>query len=350
MLKPSLIPNQLPASDLLSAAVSFSFNPLSFHNRLRHDVRGVCLHLARRFLKWSHTIMQLNSDLQIRLFQSLGLVLILWLLRLITIYLVNRRIEDVRIRYQWRKTSTYVAVTLGVFLIGRIWLVGMQSLATYLGLVSAGLAVALKEPLVNLAGWAFILWRRPFEVGDRIQIGEHAGDVIDLRIFQFSLLEIGNWVAADQSTGRVVHIPNGKVFSDVLANYSKGFEFIWNEIPVLVTFESDWERAKALLQEIGNRHAAHLSQAAEERVRRAATRFMIVPSALTPLVYTQVEASGVLLTVRYLCEPRERRASAQAMWEDILRVFAEHADIDFAYPTQRFYGHRLEGQQAVENN
>jgi small-conductance mechanosensitive channel len=230
-----------------------------------------------------------------------------------------------------------------------MWLEGIQSIATFLGLLSAGLAVALRDPVVNLVGWGFILWRRPFEVGDRIQIGEHAGDVVDLRIFQFTLLEIGNWVAADQSTGRVIHVPNGRVFSDALANYSKGFEYIWNEVPVLVTFESDWEKAKAYLLEIANRHAAHLSQAAEERVRQAARRFMIMYSALTPTVYTRVEASGVLLTVRYLCDPRQRRSSEQAIWEDILRAFAEHPDIKFAYPTRRVYNRWIEGLQRSDD-
>ena len=80
-----------------------------------------------------------------------------------------------------------------------------------------------------------------------------------MRLFQFSLLEIGNWVAADQSTGRVIHVPNGKVFGEALINYSKGFQYIWNEIPVRITFESDWQKAKGLLQEIADRHAASLS-------------------------------------------------------------------------------------------
>ncbi|NIP82375.1 MAG: mechanosensitive ion channel, partial [Gemmatimonadetes bacterium] len=87
-------------------------------------------------------------------------------------------------------------------------------------------------------------------VGDRIQIGAHAGDVIDQRIFQFIVLEIGNWVDADQSTGRIIHIPNGLVFREPLANYTRGMQYIWNEIRVLVTFESNWKRAKQILDEI----------------------------------------------------------------------------------------------------
>lgn len=89
-------------------------------------------------------------------------------------------------------------------MIGRVWFEGIHSIATFLGLLSAGVAIALKDLLANLAGWGFIMWRRPFEVGDRVQIGNDTGDAIDLRIFQFTLMEIGNWVEADQITGRTI--------------------------------------------------------------------------------------------------------------------------------------------------
>lgn len=69
---------------------------------------------------------------------------------------------------------------------------------------------------------------------------------------------------------------------------------------------------------------------------------MILYSRLTPFVYNSVQNSGVLLTIRYLCEPQRRRDSGQAIWEDILKEFAGHVDIDFAYPTQRFYNNQLE--------
>jgi hypothetical protein len=211
-------------------------------------------------------------------------------------------------------------------------------------LLSAGLAIALQDPIVNLAGWLFIIWRRPFVVGDRIQIGDHRGDVIDIRIFQFSLLEIGNWVDADQSTGRVIHIPNGKIFREAQANYSQGFQFIWNELPVLVTFESNWKKAKEILQSVAERHAQHFSASAEEQIRQAARKFLIFYTHLTPAVYTSVADSGVLLTIRYLCELQTRRGTAQAIWEEILERFAGADDIDFAYPTSRFYDNPAEGK------
>jgi small-conductance mechanosensitive channel len=296
---------------------------------------------------WLQRTVGLAPATQERLFDSLAAVAVLWLTRRLVLSIVWRRVEDVRVRYRWQKSTTYVTVLIGLLVIGRIWFEGIGHLATFLGLVSAGIAIALKDILVNFAGWVFILVRRPFELGDRIQIGEHAGDVIDIRPFQFSLLEIGNWVDADQSTGRVVHVPNGRVLTEVTANFSKGFRHIWNELPVLVTFESDWRKAKEILLRIATEHAAHLTETAQQHIREVSKRFLIFYHTLTPTVYTSVADSGVLLTIRYLCNPRERRGTAQAIWEAVLEEFAQHRDIDFAYPTQRFYDNRVEGKLAA---
>jgi len=289
-------------------------------------------------------ILQSATSIESRVLATIGVILLFAVLRYVALRVVYRRIDDSRALYQWRKTLTYAAFLLGFLVVGRIWIRGFDSVSTFLGLLTAGLAIALRDPIVNLAGWLFIIWRQPFNVGDRIQIGENRGDVIDVRIFQFTLMEIGNWVAADQSTGRVIHIPNGKIFQQSQANYSKGFQHIWNEIPVLVTFESDWKKAKQILTEIATKDAEILSKAAEEKVRLAARKFMIFYTHLAPVVYVQIADSGVLLTVRYLCEPRKRRSTEEQISEDILSRFSECDDIDFAYPTYRFYDNPTEGK------
>lgn len=298
--------------------------------------------------KWIEITTGFNSETQTELMYSVVIILTLWLLRNLILRLVWQRSEDARIRYSWQKSTNYVAVALGFLMVGSMWFKGFQSTATFLGLISAGIAIALKDVVANLAGWIFIVWRKPFTVGDRIQIASHAGDVIDVRPFQFTLLEIGNWVESDQSTGRIIHIPNGMVITEVLANYSKGFQFIWNEIPVLITFESDWQKAKKILIDIAQHHAASLSKTAEERIKEASKKFMIFYQTLTPTVYTSVKDCGVELTVRYLCEPRQRRGTEQAIWEDVLKAFAQSEEIDFAYPTQRFYHNLMEGKPGTK--
>lgn len=299
-------------------------------------------------IKISETLPGLTPEIQLNILVSVGIILILWLLRSLILRIVWKQTEEARSRYIWRKTLTYLAVILGIILVVPVWFKDFKS-ATFLGLASAGLAIALKDLITNIAGWIFIITRTPFSIGDRIQINGHAGDVIDIRVFQFTIMEIGNWVDADQSTGRIIHIPNGKVFNDSLANYSKGFQYIWNEIPVLITFESNWEKAKEILQRIALSKAEHLTKSAEKKVKEASRKFMIFYTTLTPYVYTNVKESGVELTIRYLCEPRSRRGSSHAMWEDILNEFEKCSDIDFAYPTQRFYDNRYEGKDAVKN-
>ena len=205
--------------------------------------------------RWIQSVTGLEVAVVNHILASLIIVGVLWGLQTLLIWLVNLRSKSPRTRYRWGKTVHYTAIALGLVLIVRVWLEGLPSLANFLGLVSAGLAIALSDLVIGLAGWVFILTRRPFEVGDRIQLGEFRGDVIDLRPFAFSLVEIGNWVDADQSTGRIIHVPNGKVFKEPLANYTQGFAYIWHEIPVLVTFESNWEEAKRIVNEAVHRHA-----------------------------------------------------------------------------------------------
>lgn len=297
-----------------------------------------------RLLEQLSELMALDAETTGKIVVSLVLVLGIGVLKFLALRVVYKKTEDVRIRYNWRKSITYIAVSVGILVLGRIWFSGFQSLATYLGLLSAGVAIALRDPIVNLAAWAFIMWRRPFTVGDRIEIGSYKGDVTDLRIFQFTLMEIGNWVDADQSTGRIIKIPNGKVFTEMLANYSKGFKYIWNEIPVLITFESNWKKCKEILLEISKKHAEHLTERAAKRLKEASAQMMVFYTTLTPTVYTSVKDCGVMLTIRYLCKPRERRGTEEGIWEDILTIFAECDDIDFAYPTVRRYSNQQEGK------
>ena len=271
----------------------------------------------------------------------------LWLLQKIVLAVVYRRLTDPYTRYRWRKATTYVFIVVGVLVVGREWLEGFKSLATFLGLVSAGIAIALKDPLTNLAGWAFIVSRRPFDVGDRIEMSGHKGDVIDQRLFQFTVNEIGAWVDADQSTGRIIHIPNARIFTDPVANYDKGFKYIWNEVPVVVTYESDWKKAREVLTAIAFKHAEHLTAEAERDLLTASRQYFINYRKLTPIVYVSAVDFGVRLTMRYLIEPRRRRGTVSAIWEDILIEFAKCPDIDLAYHTVRSFRSTEEGKNAM---
>ncbi len=265
-------------------------------------------------------------------------VVVLWTISRVTKKLLRRSIKDeqLRTKYYWSKGISYTVFALSVLLLSNIWFSGIGSIGTFLGLIGAGLAIALQDPIVDIVAWMFIAIRRPFSLGDRVEIDGTAGDVVDIGVFTFAILEIGNWVDADQSTGRVIQIPNKSVFNKNVANYSQGLEYIWDEVNVLITFESDWKKAKEILFEIAEGESAPLSGSAKKSVKEAANRYMISYKTLTPTVYTDVKDSGIQLTIRFLCEPRKRRGRREKIWEAILDRFeAEEGRITLAYPTFR---------------
>lgn len=259
--------------------------------------------------------------------------------------MLKRRQVDPAVRFRVRRTSGYVATTLVLLVTGTLWLHGFQSIATFAGLASAGVAIALKDVMSCMAGWIFILVRRPFELGDRIEIGGVRGDVVDIGLLHHSLMEIGNWIAGDDRTGRVLHVPNSSVLSSIVANYTKGwYQHIWDEIHVLVTFESNWKEARRLLQGIVG-VSAEATKASE--LRPGATAYLVMDASTQPSVSLGVKDSGIQLTARYVCDPRKRGATRQQLWEAVLDAFAERTDIDFAYPTQRVFDNVREGKPAA---
>ena len=271
------------------------------------------------------------------LLTSLVAMLVFFVLRRWALSALAKTIDEPTRRYTLSKLTSYGLAFLTLIVIAQSWVSERLDVGTWLGLLSAGLAIAFRDPLVNLAAWLFLLVRQPFKIGDRIEIGDIAGDVVDIAPLTFSLLEIGNWVRDDQSTGRIVHVPNGKVFHRPVASYTHGFDFIWNELDVTVTFESDWAKARDLLTEIIWRQSEKSRELAAEQIAKTSQKYVIHYKHLTPIVWVAVVDHGVCLSVRYLCPARLRRKSANDIWVDILNSFNAEESIDFAYPTQRFY-------------
>jgi len=267
--------------------------------------------------------------------QFLLTILAIYLLGVLIIKLINRQVKDVRRRHNTRKITLYTTVLSILIFSVLFWLESVKSIAMVASIVGAGLVVALQEVILCFAGWLLIIFKRPFSVGDRVEIGIIRGDVIDVRMFQIALLEVGNWVDADQSTGRVVHIPNSSVFKDKVFNYTKGFQCIWNEIKIAVTFESNWQKAKEIILRQASPEIDKLQTKVQASIKKMAQEYMIYYEKFTPIVYVNIVSHGIELTLRYLTEARQRRNTQDSISQGILEDFEKERDIQFAYPTYR---------------
>lgn len=266
----------------------------------------------------------------------------------IGLYFSRRFINSLKLtlqkKHQYRKNASYVATAIYLLVLLTIWAGSTKQWATVLSVMGAGIALALHEVLLNIAGWSYVVVRHPFRTGDRIEIDGLRGDVIDIRLFQTTLLEVGNWVDGDQSTGRVVHLPHGQIFRKPLYNYTEGFEYLWNEISLLFTFESNWQKAKEQFLAFGEEESHELQGQVERKIDRMARDYLIYYRNLSPIVYTRILDSGVQLTLRYLTEAKKRRGGEDAISKKMLDYIASQPDIDFAYPTYRIYRQGEGGQ------
>ncbi len=280
-----------------------------------------------------------------KLLSTLFIILGLVALRYLLIMLVFWRSDKASIHYTFKRYSFQLFFVLGVLMVGKVWFEGFQSVATFLGLLSVGLALALRELLTGLAGWIYIIVRQPFEMGDRIEVAGVKGDVIDKRMFTFSVIEIGNRVDAEHSTGRIIHIPNSKVFTDTVANYTSGFPFIWHEIPITITYGSDHKKARELFLKVVEEHTATYVEEAEHTIKHAQESFMLKFNIYTPTVFAKVHEQGVRLTARFLCPVRKTRSVEQLISLDLIDHFEKEKDIQYAFNTLRI---RPEQQQSTD--
>ncbi len=275
----------------------------------------------------------LGNEIVQRVIFAAGASLVVWLLVRIGQRLVKRYAgEPSRVYHASRILGRLGALAIFVIVVSLLS-PRLGDILTLLTVIGAGLAIAMRELLLNLAGWSYVTLLTPYRPGDRIEVNGIQGDVIDIRVMRTTVMEIGGWVQADQSTGRIAHIPNGWNLSQAVYNYTRGFNFIWNELPVRLTFRSDWENARRIMQQFAEESTRLVEHQAADEIRQMSREFLVHYSILTPFVYVRVVENGILLTLRYLCDVRKRRGTEHALTVSILAAFSEQGDIELAYPT-----------------
>jgi small-conductance mechanosensitive channel len=253
---------------------------------------------------------------------------------------IDAHIEDVNQRHQLRKVVTYtfwIALTVAAVTLFAEPLAG-ANVGTILGLIAAAVTIALADVVRSLAGWIYISSRRGVEIGSRVELGGVTGDVIDIGLLKTTLLEVGEpLVHGLQSTGRIVTVPNSLfLVNKVIASASVN-PLVWQEIQILVTFESDWKRARQIIHEVANDQYQKIVPDLRAGFEKLERQFAFRLGSTAPIVYTEIADSGVMLTLRYLTPVRRRRSSVDHVSGQILDRFAQEPRVDFAYPTYRAY-------------
>ena len=215
--------------------------------------------------------------------------------------MVLRYIQDSRRRYQLLLLRRIALWALVVVVIGLSFASELGSIVTFAGLITAGIAVAMQSVLVSIVGYFFLIGKYGIRVGDRVQIGEVAGEVIDLGLVRMYLMELGA-KGAMGPTGRVVAFANSVVFqvSSGLFKQMPGVNFSWREITLALppganTADIKEKLIAAVTDALKDYRAEILRQTKE------VARTMLSSSAgdAQPQVQLRFSAAGVEAHVRY---------------------------------------------------
>ena len=187
-----------------------------------------------------------------------------------------------------------------------------------LGVASAGIAFALQEVIVSMAGWIAIMTGGIFKTGDRVKLGGVQGDVIDFGVLRTTIMEVDQWVKGDLYNGRNVRVANSFVFKEPVYNYSSDFPFLWDETTVPIKFGSDYKLARAIIEKAGKEVVGNYSQQAQEHWELMVRKYLIEDAGTHPMVTQIVNDNWVEYTLRYVVDYRKRRTTKDLLFSRIL--------------------------------
>jgi small-conductance mechanosensitive channel len=236
-------------------------------------------------------------------------VVVLAIARVISIYALGR-IEDSSTRFTLQRVMHLVVALIVVVIAISIIFVNWYGALAALGIGSVMIGLAVQTPMKSFVAWIYILVRQPFRVGDRIQIGEATGDVIDVGYLDTTLWEFGGkYLSGDHPSGRLIKFPNEKVLNEIVYNYSWPlFPYVWNEIKFYVAFNADLEFIANTMQKITE------EELGEEMIKRVETfRELLARTPVDELevrerprvIFRVSENTWLEAIVRYLVAPRE---------------------------------------------
>lgn len=230
----------------------------------------------------------------------------------------SRYVKDVDSRYRARKFVAFIGYIAGVLAIASIFSDRLGGFAVSLGVAGAGIAFALQEVIASVAGWVALSVGSFYGPGDRVQLRGIKGDVIDITILRTTLMEIGEWVAGDLYTGRIVRIANSAVLKEPVFNYSADFPFVWDEITLPVKYGSDWQFARNMLRGLVNEVLSGYASEVKDSWLRMLRQYRLEEANVEPMITLKATDNWIEFTVRYVVDYRKRRWMRDHLFTRIL--------------------------------
>lgn len=214
---------------------------------------------------------------------------------------------------------------INVIIIFILWDSYLDNIITIISFISAALTLALREVIFNFFAGIYIKIKKPFIIDDRIEFLETKGDVVGINTLDFEILEVGDYINGEQSTGKIVNVPNSVALVHPIKNYAKNFKYIWTEITVKTTLDVDADEVKKMLYEIinSNEVVKRIPDKMRKNMDNIGIEQRIYFNKLEPIIYMRVVDSHIEFYIRYLVHPKKNRFVEDDIWSKILTLHKE---------------------------
>ena len=203
--------------------------------------------------------------------------------------------------------------------------------------VSAALIYVMQEPLLNILGWMVVTVMGLYKLGDRIEMNNTRGYVVEVTPMNTTLREFGGALYGDSFTGRYVTVPNSYVIKSNVFNYTKDTPFVWDQVVVNVTYESDVKLAERLILDVAEETVGPMMR--ENRARlRSKYEFADLADYMSeePKVGWSFGASSIDLTLLYFCPVFAKGSYRTRLVKRLYEKVMAEPRIQFAYPHVQF--------------
>ena len=255
-------------------------------------------------------------------------------------FFVNRLIEHFfsGLSLQRKQKTTLqavlrISVRLVVVVVILMLIFGMpNNLSTVVGLMGAGLAVALQDFLLSFLGWFVLMGRDGIRVGDWVEIAPTSsvgvrGEVIEITLFRTVLLETGNWNEPGHLTGRQVALMNMYAVNGYFYNFSTAGQWLWDELQVAIPSAVNPYPQVEKIRAVVAKATEESTQQAEREWQRVSSRYGRRPFSAQPTVNVKPTDRGVIAIVRYIARADERTATRYSLNHEIVKLLHSGEEI-----------------------
>lgn len=261
-------------------------------------------------------------------------IIIVWIVVKVIRKRFTTRISDNETRYRSSKITGFTGFLVIFVMAMVIFSDKLGDITVALGVASAGIAFALQEVIVSVAGWIAITFSSFYKVGDRVELGGRKGDVIDIGVLRTTIMETGQWVDGDLYNGRIVLVANSFVFKEPVVNYSGDFPFLWDEIKLPIQYGCDYQYTREVLNQVAKRIVGEYAETAMHVWGTMVKKYMIEDASTAPMVSLVANDNWVEFTLRYVVDFKQRRITKDLLFTEILAAAdASNGKIKFASAT-----------------